>query len=358
MFSNTPSASVRTATGFDHEVAGYIGCEVDEYMALDADTQASLRTDYIASIGRSAAERYAESQQGTVSAPLADVADRLQSRDEDRTRSRILNHPNWVQVPVDALPGQDQVPTVDELIEVKAWNGGWGNPDAQVYATLDPGGHAEARPLWDVRIGETEWIVFRRLSIGGAERIVAIWYYWESDLAEELPLYREDLDARAHPEQARWEKNRMYRDLLHVPVYDGEGFLLVGEEEPETAQDLLARGVDTVPVTGHGVEPERPGAVMVIAKKQWQAQSIAYFGSPDSAGEFRQSLEAIRFLTPAQQAAQARRIEPPKESGAPQARARVAPPKRLSGPQVQRATGVVRDAEPPRRGLFARIFGR
>lgn len=165
---------------------------------------------------------------------LIDVHDLLQGAPDDRTKARVLNRHQWVAV------GNDDVEA--QIDGNKMWRatGSFGKPDARI--------HVDGEPLWDVRLDETSTVVFRTfLTVDGERRYTALWFYWESDMADLVPVYREDLDVDAVGEQAaKYARSAMYRDLLHVPIYDDQGLIVLVDEDPETGEGLLEGGVAEV----------------------------------------------------------------------------------------------------------------
>lgn len=271
---------------------------------------------------------------------LADVADMLAARHDDRTTSRLLNRVDWLAV------GADDIQLQKDGRDLIRADGRFGRPDALVYVDVDPT-HVvgDYQPLWNLRLDEATTIVFRRWVQGGREVIGALWTYWESDLPAMVPTYRDDLDVDAvGPEVARYNRGRDFDQLLHVPIYDDSGFIVMPDEAAFDGETLFDHGVVEV------------DSAEVIAYKAQVIQARAYFGSPEDAQQYRAGLEPIRFRTERERKAEAMRMSLPGGQTRPQSTSRT-----LSIPArpQRRTTSVVRTPEPPaKRGFWARLLGR
>lgn len=274
--------------------------------------------------------------------PLSDVADLLQGGSTDPIKARILNRVKWFPIDTD---GSEQFDN-RKLIRATGYEGG---PDARIWADIDLASSvAERQPLWDVKVGETETICFRRWMQGGREVLGALWVYWESDLPEMVEVYRADLDVDAAGDEAvKYIKSRMFSDLLHVPMYDDEGFVLLKSESALDARECFDAGIFEV------------DAADVVAYKAQVTSAECTFASEEDAAEYRRSLEPIRVKSDREKAAIARRKDLP---GAPVGAKVVAQgrqvPARPASKRASRVTPVVRVEEPARKGVFARLFGR
>lgn len=235
-------------------------------------------------------------------APLADVADMLQSAREDRTKSRILNQPNWL-----GTTGDEGYAT-NRLIRA---DGRFGRPNAliPVVDTTFTGSFPEERVLWDVKVDEEQKLFFRMVEDGNGDlHPTVLWAYLADDLPDTVPVYLNELDGEDHEEEmVKLERARRFDTLGHVPVYDDLGIVQL---TPEGADALgVIDGAELL--DGH---EETVAVEHVMVYKNWTLLASARFGTAESAAEWQAlAYQHLRVRSPRAQANAARRMFVPGE---------------------------------------------